>query len=270
MPATFLQGLISNDIDLLSEGRALYAALLTPQGRCLFDFIFYLQGDAILLDGERARLPSLIQRLSMYRLRSQVTIEDLGQDLAVLAVFGPGSELLPAKAEFTAVVDPRLAELGTRVVLPPAAVDDFIATHGLTAAPPEDYDRHRLTLGVPDASRDLVPEKALLLESGFEELHGISFTKGCFVGQELTARTKHRGLVKKRLLPVRLDGPLPVPGTPVTRAGREAGEIRSGVDGLALALLRLDQLGANPAPLLAGETELTPAPPPWLPNSTIG
>ena len=157
-----------------------------------------------------------------------------------------------------------------RVVLPPAAVDDFIATHGLTAVPPEDYDRHRLTLGVPDASRDLVPEKALLLESGFEELHGISFTKGCFVGQELTARTKHRGLVKKRLLPVRLDGPLPVPGTPVTRAGREAGEIRSGVDGLALALLRLDQLGANPAPLLAGETKLTPAPPPWLPISTIG
>ena len=260
----FLQGLISNDIDLLGEGRPLYAALLTPQGRCLSDFILYLKGDAILLDGEGDRLPALIQRLSMYRLRAKATIEELGQELAVLAVFGPGSELLPGKTEFTAVADPRLAALGTRVLLPPVAVEAFIATHGLASVPPEEYDRHRLALGVPDGSRDLVPEKALLLESGFEELHGVSFAKGCFVGQELTARTKHRGLVKKRLLPVRLDGPLPAPGTPVTRAGKDAGEMRSGVEGLALALLRLDQLRDHAAPLLAGTTELTPLPPPWL------
>ena len=261
----FLQGLISNDIDLLAADRPLYAALLTPQGRCLFDFILYVKCDAILLDGERDRLPALVQRLSMYRLRSKVTIEELGQEQVVLAVFGPGSELLQGRTtEFTAVTDPRLAALGTRVLLPPAAVDGFVATHDLVVAPPEEYDRHRLALGVPDGSRDLVPEKALLLESGFEELHGVSFAKGCFVGQELTARTKHRGLVKKRLLPVRLDGPLPAPGTPVTRAGKDAGEMRSGVEGLALALLRLDQLRDHAAPLLAGTTELTPLPPPWL------
>lgn len=260
----FLQGLISNDIDLLAADRPLYAALLTPQGRCLFDFILYVRGDAILLDGERDRLPALVQRLSMYRLRSKVTIEELGPELVVFAVFGPGSELLPGRTELTAVTDPRLAALGTRVLLPPAAVDAFITARGLTAVPPEEYDRHRLALGVPDGSRDLVPEKALLLESGFEELHGVSFIKGCFVGQELTARTKHRGLVKKRLLPVRLDGPLPAPGTPVTRSGRDAGEMRSGVDGLALALLRLDQLRDDAAPLLAGSTALTPLPLPWL------
>ena len=258
----FLQGLISNDIDLLAEGRPLYAALLTPQGRCLFDFILYLQGEAILLEGERDRLPSLSQRLSMYRLRAKVAIEDLGHELAVLAAFGPGSEGLAGTAEAVAAVDPRRAELGVRVLLPPAAVAGFVADHGLQPAPLEAYDRLRIALGVPDGSRDLVPERALLLESGFEELHGVSFTKGCFVGQELTARTKHRGLVKKRLLPVRLAGPLPAPGTPVTRNGRDAGEMRSGVAGLALALLRLDQLRDSAAPLLAGETELTPVPPP--------
>ena len=261
---SFLQGLVSNDVDLLDDGHPLYAALLTAQGRYLFDFILYGQGDAILLEGERDRLPALVQRLSMYRLRAQVTIENLGPELAVLAVFGPGSEVLEASAGVLVAADPRLSELGTRVVLPPSAVDGFIASNGLTTAPILAYERHRLTLGVPDGSRDLVPERALLLESGFEELHGVSFTKGCFVGQELTARTKHRALVKKRLLPVRLEGPLPAPGTPVTRGGRDAGEVRSGIDGLALALLRLEQLADNTAPLVAGETELTPAPPYWL------
>ena len=103
---------------------------------------------------------------------------------------------------------------------------------------------------MPDGSRDLVVERSLLLESGFEELHGVSFAKGCFVGQELTARTKHRGLVKKRLLPVRVDGALPAPGTPVTRGGRDAGEMRSGTGNLALALLRLDQLAEGAEPLV--------------------
>jgi tRNA-modifying protein YgfZ len=261
---SFLQGLVSNDVDLLDDGHPLYAALLTAQGRYLFDFILYGQGDAILLEGERDRLPALVQRLSMYRLRAQVTIENLGPELAVLAVFGPGSEVLEASAGVLVAADPRLSELGTRVVLPPSAVDGFIAAYGLTTAPILAYERHRLILGVPDGSRDLVPERALLLESGFEELHGVSFTKGCFVGQELTARTKHRALVKKRLLPVRLEGPLPAPGTPVTRGGRDAGEVRSGIDGLALALLRLDQLADNAAPLMAGDTQLSPAPPYWL------
>ncbi|MFL5335218.1 MAG: YgfZ/GcvT domain-containing protein [Geminicoccaceae bacterium] len=266
---SFLQGLVSNDIDLLDEGHPLYAALLTAQGRYLFDFILYGQGDAILLEGERDRLPALIQRLTMYRLRAQVTIENLGQELAVLAVFGPGSDELEASAGAMVAADPRLSELGTRVVLPSSAVDGFIAANSLTTAPIQDYERLRLTLGVPDGSRDLVPEKALLLESGFEELHGVSFTKGCFVGQELTARTKHRALVKRRLLPVRVDGPLPAPGTPVTRGGRDAGEVRSGMDGLALALLRLDQLAASEEPLRAGEAVLTPSPSGWLPLSIL-
>ena len=117
---------------------------------------------------------------------------------------------------------------------------------------------------MPDGSRDLIVDKSLLLESGFEELNGVSFTKGCFVGQELTARTKHRGLVKKRLMPVQVSGALPPPGTIVTRAGRDVGEMRSGAGGLAMALLRLEQLGGSPEPLRAGDAVVTPVPPPWL------
>jgi folate-binding protein YgfZ len=282
---SFLQGLISNDVDLLTPERSLYAALLTPQGKYLFDFLLHTGPDgAILLDGERDRLPALIQRLAMYRLRARVAIEDASDGFAVLAVLGrdvvPALDLPPhtgaARVEGGGVlaVDPRSAELGVRAVLPAAELDRFMAAHGLTPAPFADYDRLRLALGVPDGSRDLVVEKSILLESGFEELHGVSFTKGCFVGQELTARTKHRGLIKKRLVPVRIHGPLPAPGTPVTRGEREAGEMRSavaeaeaGLDPIGLALLRLEQLGPDAVakgPLRAGEAVLTPAPPPWL------
>jgi folate-binding protein YgfZ len=273
----FLQGLISNDVGLLSPDRALYAALLTPQGKYLFDFLLYERDGEILIDAELGRLPALLQRLTMYRLRSRVALADATAAHAVIAAFG--GDAVPAlglpdtpgavRAEGAALlaVDPRLAQLGVRAVVPRDDVQAFLAAHGLTPAPFAAYDRHRLALGVPDGSRDLVIEKSILLESGFEELHGVSFTKGCFVGQELTARTKHRGLIKKRLVPVRVSGPLPEPGTPVTRGGRDAGEMRSGSGEDGLALLRLEQLTAKAAgasPLQAGDAVLSPVLPPWL------
>ena len=196
----FLQGLISNDVDLLAPGRPLYAALLTPQGRYLFDFILVDEGgDAVLMDVERERAPELRQRLMMYRLRSKVTIEEPLPALTVLALFGPGANA--AAAGPLAFVDPRLDELGWRILVPADDVDDLARRLELAPAAPETYDRHRLRLGIPDASRDLVPQKAFLLESGFEELNGVSFDKGCFVGQELTARTKHRGAGEEAAVP---------------------------------------------------------------------
>ncbi len=272
---TLLQGLISNDITSLTPGHALYAALLTPQGKYLFDFLLYDSPGGILLDGELARVPALLQRLSMYRLRANVAMENASDELCLLAVTGadaaerlglpPSAAAARTEGDAVLAVDPRLVELGGRVVLPRSGVDGFIAAHGLTPAPFTDYDRLRLSLGVPDGSRDLIVDKSLLLESGFEELNGVSFTKGCFVGQELTARTKHRGLVKKRLLPVEVTGALPPAGTPITLGERDAGEVRSGVDGMALALLRLEQLAVTgKGPLLAGEATLTPQPPAWL------
>ncbi|WP_404326526.1 CAF17-like 4Fe-4S cluster assembly/insertion protein YgfZ [Aerophototrophica crusticola] len=145
--------------------------------------------------------------------------------------------------------------MGARLLLPAGATPDL--AQGSFA----DWDRLRLMLGVPDGSRDLVVDKSILLENGFDELRGVAWDKGCYVGQELTARTKYRGLVKKRLLPVAVQGPLPPPGTLVMAGEREAGEVRSGADGLALALVRLDALEAD---LTAGEARLVPQVPEWV------
>src|SRR4029077_4983626 len=125
------------------------------------------------------------------------------------------------------------------------------------------YDRHRLALGIPDGSRDLVVEKSILLEAGFDELNGVDWQKGCYVGQELTARTKYRGLIKKRLFPVRIEGPAPAPGTMVTAAGHDAGELRSSRDGQGLALLRLDAV-AEVRSLSADAATLVPLHPDWM------
>jgi folate-binding protein YgfZ len=272
----FLQGLVSNDVQKLSPGRALYAAFLTPQGKYLHDFFLVERGEAILLEGERARLPDLLRRLSMFKLRAKVALADASDKYSIAVAFGhdAGASLgLPADLGFAAsfgggiaYVDPRLPELGARLILPRTAETQALDAAGLAPAEPADYDRLRLSLGVPDGSRDLAVEKAILLEAGFEELHGVDWDKGCYMGQELTARTKYRALIRKRLMPVKVEGPLPQPGTPVTLDGQEAGEIRSGRDTLALALLRLemvDEAAKNGAPLVAGGARVIPTKPAW-------
>ena len=273
----FLQGLISRDLEQITADRAGYGALLTPQGKFLFDFMVLRTADALLLDAERARLPDLLRRLIMYRLRAKVEIEDASGHHAVAAVLGddvarrfeledrPGA--CRPLGEGFAFVDPRLARLGVRVLLPPAALGPTLEGLGFAPLEPEAYERLRITAGVPDGSRDLVTEKSTLLESGFEELNGVDFAKGCFVGQELTARMKYRGLVRKRLLPVVLKGPRPEPGTIIRLGEREAGEMRSSIDGRGLALLRLDRIAEADragAPLSAGATEVVPVKPDWV------
>jgi len=264
----FLQGLVSNDVEKLASGRAVYAALLTAQGKYLHDFIMVEEGEAIWLDAEAARLADLKRRLSMYRLRAKVELAER-PDLAVAAVFGEGAlGVLDLPDEAGGVrrveggvvlVDPRLAALGARAILDRSC----IARLGVEEADFAVYDRHRLALGVPDGSRDLVPEKSILLEAGFDELNGVDWQKGCYVGQELTARTKYRGLIKKRLFPVRIDGPPPEPGTIVRSDGKDAGDMRSSRDGFGLALLRLDAVAAN-AGLDAQGANLKPLRPDWM------
>ena len=267
---SFLQGLVSNDVEKLAAGRAVYAALLTAQGRYLHDFIMVEADETIWLDAERARLADLKRRLSIYRLRAKVDIAER-PELAVAAVFGDSA---PAALDLAdgagtarrldggvALTDPRLAALGARLIADRGrlaritaqfAAADFIA-----------WDRHRLALGIPDGSRDLVPEKSLLLEAGFDELNGVDWQKGCYIGQELTARTKYRGLVKRHLFPVRIDGPAPAPGTLLTLDGKEAGEMRSSCGNHGLALLRLDAV-AEGGTLSADATSLTPVRPDWM------
>src|SRR6059058_4933312 len=267
----FLQGLVSNDVEKVAPDRAVYAALLTAQGKYLHDFIMAAAGDAIWLDAEAARLADLKRRLSMYRLRAKVAIDDLA-DLAVAAVFGEGAREalgLPEQAgaarpfrEGLAFVDPRLAALGARVILPRDQIRGALESAGLAETDFAAYDRHRLALGIPDGSRDLVLEKSILLESGFDELNGVDWQKGCYVGQELTARTKYRGLIKKRLFPVRIEGPAPAPGTMVTLDGKDAGELRSVRERLGLALLRLDAVAEDHA-LAADAAIIVPSQPDW-------
>src|ERR1700722_5496344 len=265
----FLQGLVSNDVTKAGPGRAVFAALLTAQGKYLHDFFIVALGDALYLDCEAARLADLKKRLSLYKLRSKVTIEDASARFIVAVAWGDGArarlglDAAGAAKSFTgglAYADPRLAELGARLLIP-RGKESEIAALGFARAGPAAYDKHRLALGVPDGSRDLEVEKSILLENGFEELNGVDFSKGCYMGQELTARTKYRALIRKRLLPVTVEGPLPAPGTAIMAGGEEGGELRSGADGMALAMLKLDTLSA---PLSAGGAKLVPQKPAWV------
>lgn len=245
----FLQGLVSNDVELAAPGRAVWAAFLTPQGKWLADFFILVDGDRLLLDVERAQAPMLVQKLTRFRLRSKVTLTDLSAGWHVHAAWGDPPDTPP---DAIIAPDPRLPNAGWRI-LSPAPLP--------ATATAEAWDAHRLALGLPDGSRDLETDKTVLLEAGFDELAGVSWSKGCYMGQELTARTKYRGLIKRRLLPVALAGELPPPGTPVLRDGIEVGTLRSGRDGAALATLRLDSLGAA---LTCGGIPLDPRPPTWL------
>ncbi len=247
----FLQGLVSNDVALAGPGRAVWAALLTPQGKWLADFLILAEDGRLLLDCERAQAPMLAQRLSRFRLRSRV---EVAATPGFLVHAGWGDA--PCPGDIPAAADPRLPGAGWRA-LAAAPLPGADATA-------EDWDRHRLALGLPDGSRDLEAEQSILLEAGFDELHGVSWTKGCYMGQELTARTKYRGLLKRRLVPVTVTGPLPPRGTPVTGPeGREVGEMRSGRDGRGLAVLRIEAIEAA-APLECGGARLTPTVPGWM------
>ncbi len=269
---TFLQGLVSNDVGKVSAAQTRYAALLTAQGKYLHDFMMVEQDEAILLDGEAARLADLKRRLSVYRLRAQVKITER-PDLAVAAVFGREALAaldLPAEPGAArafgcgiAFTDPRLVALGARCVLPREFARVALAEAGFTESGFDAYDRQRLGLGIADSSRDLAIDKSILLEAGFDELNGVDWNKGCYIGQELTARTKYRGLIKRRLIPVTISGPQPAPGTVVCADGREVGEMRSSRDGLGLALLRIDA-ALDSRTLTAGEAVVLPARPQWM------
>ncbi len=272
----FLQGLVSNDVMRIAPDRAIHAALLTPQGKYLFDFCIAEAGGRLLLDAERARLSDLQRRLARYRLRAKVTLA-MDESMAVYALGGNGAAAALGLAGEDAgravpfaggvvFVDPRLAALGLRAILPADEAEGALTGRGFEGDNAAAWDRRRLALGIADGSRDMQIEKSLLLEAGFDELNGIDFAKGCYVGQELTARTRYRGLIKKRLVPVIVAGPLPAAGTPVLAAGAEVGEVRSGRDGQALALLRLEALArvrTGEVELTAGAARLVPTKPDW-------
>jgi hypothetical protein len=229
--ATFLQGLITNDVTKATNGRAIYAALLTPQGKIIHDFIVAPASDGFLLDCARAHATGLAARLKKYKLRAKVTITER-PDLAVIAT---------PNAAPDSIADPRLAAFGHRAYQATTAPDNSAAYHA-----------HRIALGVPDSS-DIEPETHFPLDCNFEELHGVDFDKGCYVGQELTARMKHRATARRRIL--RVSAPaLPPPGTPITLGQTEIGDMMGSVGTSGLAIIRLDRLGDATEATAAGVT----------------
>ncbi len=246
-----LQGLVTNDVKRLPHGGAAYAALLTPQGKILFDFFVVADDEGLLLDCAAAQADALVKRLSLYRLRAKAEIARR-DDLVVLASWD--GAVLPGRA----FADPRLAQLGTRAI---AAKTDAALPAGA-----EDYLAQRLDLAVPE-SADFGQDKMFALDADLDELHGVAFDKGCYVGQELTARMKHRGTARKRLLPiVSVDGSaLPAPDTAVIAEGKSLGEITSSYGARGFALIRLDRLEeAGATGFSAGDKAVALGKPKWM------
>jgi folate-binding protein YgfZ len=262
----FLNGLITVDTATVTPGHARYAALLTPQGKIIADFIVAAaapaDGGGYFLDVPRALAPPLVQRLNLYRLRAKVVVENLSDVLGVLAAWG-GSR----QTKFgLAYADPRLPALGLRCMLPPHLADQAIADLGAQRAEAADYEAHRIALGVPRGELDFAYSDAFPHEADMDQLHGVDFTKGCFVGQEVVSRMAHRGTIRARVVPVAYDGTAPEVGTPVLAGEKSVGTLGSTANRQGLALLRLDRAAdaiAAGVPLLAGVVEIRLVKPAW-------
>jgi folate-binding protein YgfZ len=231
---SFLQNLITNDVEALAPDKPLYAALLTPQGKYLFDFFLIDLGGSILLDADAARLPQLAQRLTMYKLRSDVTLTP-GDWRVALAPDGD----VAAPEGGAAVDDPRDGGLGRRIYWRATVPSPEGLSADLSA-----YDQRRVQAGVPATDLDLIADETYILEAGFDRLNGVSFTKGCYVGQEVTARMRHKTELRKGLKRVRVDGAAEA-GAEITVDGKPAGVLRSRIGDEALAHLRFDRAKAG-------------------------
>ncbi len=235
----FLQGLLTQDVEALADGQSAYAGLLSPQGKTLFDMILFGRADGVLIDVASARHADLVRRLTMYRLRKAVTIAPA--PFAVCAAWGDDAPGWPA--------DPRTADLGAR----------WLATPGAAEPGADAWDAHRLDVGVP-GSADIGSDDLLWLETGADLLNGVSFTKGCYVGQENTARMHHRDKVRRRLLPVTLTADPGDERAILDAAGRSAGSLRGHRGTRGIAHLRVE---AAAGPLTLGGAPLIVARPAW-------
>jgi tRNA-modifying protein YgfZ len=262
----FLNGLVTTDIATAVAGRARFAALLTPQGKLIVDFLVARippeEGTGFLLDVSRALAGTLVDRLTFYKLRAKIGIENLSDALAVLAVWdGEGT------TEYGLVYpDPRLPALGLRVMLPPSVAAEAAADLGATLADASAYEAHRIALGVPRGGLDFIYGDAFPHETDMDQLGGIDFAKGCYVGQEVVSRMEHRGTARTRAVPVAYDDFAPEAGTPVKAGEKPLGMLGSTANGRGIALLRLDRVAdalAAGTPMVAGTTPLRVVRPDW-------
>jgi tRNA-modifying protein YgfZ len=247
----FLNGLVTADMSRMPAG-ACFAALLTPQGKIIVDFIAEETPGGFFLDCPRALTATLIERLSFYRLRAKIAIHDRSESLAVVAIWDTGDEAGACPP------DPRLRELGLRCIVPVA--------QALPVTDAAEYEAHRIALGVPQGGLDFAYGDAFPHEADMDQLNGIDFAKGCFVGQEVVSRIEHRGLARTRVVPLALDGTAPPVGSAVTAGGKPVGSMGSAARGRGLAALRLDRVEealTEGMPLTAGTTTLRLVKPAW-------
>ncbi|HEY1363780.1 MAG TPA: folate-binding protein [Xanthobacteraceae bacterium] len=262
----FLNGLLTSDIGKVSPERACFTALLTPQGKIIADFIVAEarggDGGGLFLDCPRPLAPALMQRLNMYKLRAQVLVEDLSEMLGVLALW---DDAVPTRYGLC-YADPRLPALGLRCMLPPHLAGAAAAELGAELLEAASYEAHRIALGVPRGGLDFMYGDAFPHETDMDQLGGVDFEKGCFVGQEVVSRFEHRGIARKRVVPIAYDGFAPEAGTPVHAGERAVGTLGSSTGGRGLAMLRLDRVAealAAGRSLEADGVEIRPVKPAW-------
>jgi folate-binding protein YgfZ len=264
----FLNGLVTADMGNVTPARACFAALLTPQGKIMVDFIVAEAADgSFLLDCPRALAAALVERLAFYKLRAKVTLDNQSGGFGVMAIWDGVDVIRPAPGLGGSYVyaDPRLPELGLRCPLP-APPADTAAVFGAELVDAAAYEAHRIALAVPAGGLDFAYGDAFPHEADMDQLNGVDFQKGCFVGQEVVSRMEHRRSARTRVVPVALDGAAPAAGSAVTAAGKPMGVMGSAAGRRGLALLRLDRVEealANGASLQAGGVALKLVKPAW-------
>jgi folate-binding protein YgfZ len=269
----FLNGLLTVDINQVAPGTPRFAALLTPQGKIIADCIAAeaaaSDGGGFFLDVPRALAKSLTDKLNFYKLRAKVIAEDLSEILGVLA----GWDGVGATEYGLCYPDPRLPALGLRVMLPPHLAAKAAADLGAKLVDAAEYESHRIALGVPRGGLDFSYGDAFPHETNMDQLGGVDFAKGCYVGQEVVSRIEHRGTARTRILPVSYQGIAPEAGMPIMAGNKNVGTLGSTAGGQGLALLRLDRLAdalSTGNPLTAGGAVLRVRKPDWARFSVPG
>ena len=264
----FLHGLVTADILALTPGTARFCALLTPQGKIITDFFVAeappAEGGGFFLDVPHALAATLVEKLNLYKLRAKVLIEDLSEILGVLAAWDGQDTTKDYTTKYGLVyADPRLPALGLRIMIAPHQAGQAAAELGADLVAAEDYEAHRIALGIPRGGVDFAYGDAFPHEADMDQLGGVDFAKGCYVGQEVVSRIEHRGIARSRAVPIRYDGAQPENGAPVTAGERQVGTMGSAAGGLGIALLRLDRVAEAAEPLKAGGVPIHVIKPDW-------
>lgn len=262
----WLGNLVTSDIGRVTPDAARFGALLTPQGKILVDFIIAeapaSEGGGLFLDCPRTLAPELMQRLNRYKLRAKVVVEDISDVLGVLAAW----DGTPAARFGLTYRDPRLAALGVRCMLPPHRAAEAAKALDAELLDAAAYETHRIALGVPRGGLDFIYGDAFPHETDMDQLAGVDFDKGCYVGQEVVSRMQHRANVRSRVVPVAFEDAAPEAGTQITAGGKPVGTLGSSAEGRALALIRLDRAAeaiAAGVPLVSGSVPIRLVKPDW-------